>query len=588
MNEKGPVTDELRQLRRRRRGSRSKKRRQRIIAVFVIFALLTVLAFVFKEPLKRLWFASQTSDQVESARTLMSHGKWEPAAALLSEALRIAPEDAEVLRTFADLLKRANANPADRAQLLQRLTDRGLATTADLIALADAHQGRGDVAAARRVLDALPYAARQSAEALHVEAAMLKREGRGADAETMLRKALQAQAAQEPAARFKLAVLDFKQSRPAIHQRGAELLWHHARACDAHADDAIRLLAAGPNLSAESARELVSLAEKRPYTVRQAVLTRLLHLQPSESDHLILKEYERASADGEAGLLSFARWLALIGEHDRLVEFLPDETLLKAQDLPPELLHAKLAALGRLGRWEKIRQIMTPDVEKHLGPVVYHLWLARLHALAPDGFDHARQHLTIAMNTAGQGVDTITALEAASVAAKMRDWPLAASLCRSAAEHAPNTPARVALLERVLQFHAEAGECGVMTATAKEIASLTPGNQAHAFRADYLALLAGESMELIAAHYGADNKPQDTARTNLMRAFSAYRLGMPVEKQSLLPVLPAAQTWPPGPRAVLAALLAHGGETARAFQLAEGIQTATLLPEESKLLKLAK
>jgi uncharacterized protein HemY len=167
MNATGPVTDELW---RRRRRSRSKKRHQRIIAVFVIFALLTVLAFVFKEPLKRLWFASETSDQVESARTLMSHGKWEPAAALLSEALRIAPEDAEVLRTFADLLKRANANPADRAQLLQRLTDRGLATTADLIALADAHQGRGDVAAARRVLDALPYAGRQSAEALQVEA----------------------------------------------------------------------------------------------------------------------------------------------------------------------------------------------------------------------------------------------------------------------------------------------------------------------------------------------------------------------------------------------------------------------------------
>jgi hypothetical protein len=585
MNETGAVKD---QLRRRRRRFSSKKRRQRIIALFGIFALLSVLAFVFKEPLKRLWLASETSDHVESARTLMNHGEWEPAAALLSEALRIAPDDAEVLRTFADLLKRANANPADRAQFLQRLADRGFATSADLIALADAHQSRGDVSAARRVLDTLPSAERQSAEALHVEAAMLKLEGRGAHAETMLRSALEVQTVQEPAARFKLAVLDFKQSRPAIHQRGAELLWQHARAGDAHADDAIRLIAAEPDLSAASARELASLAEKRPDTVRQAVLTRLLRLQPVESDRLILQEYERASADGEAGQLSFARWLAKIGEHDRLVKYLPDETLLKAQDLPPELLRAKLAALGRLGRWEQIRQIMTPEVEKHLGPVVYHLWIARLHALAPDGFDHARQHLTIAMNTAGQGADTSAALEAASVAVKMQDWPLAASLCRSAAEHVTTTTARVALLERVLQFHAEAGDCGVMSATAKEIAALTPGNQAHAFRADYLMLLAGEAMELIAAHYGSSNQPQDTARTSLMRAFSAYRLGMPIEKKSLLPVLPAAQTWPPGPRAVLAGLLAYGGESAKAFQLAEGIQRLSLLPEEQKLLNRAK
>jgi hypothetical protein len=63
---------------------------------------------------------------------------------------------------------------------------------------------------------------------------------------------------------------------------------------------------------------------------------------------------------------------------------------------------------------------------------------------------------------------------------------------------------------------------------------------------------------------------------------------MPLEQQNLLTVLPDAQNWPPGPRAVLAALLARSGETAQAFQLAERIQPASLLPEERHLLKLAR
>lgn len=573
---------------RRRRTSSSRKRRRRIIAVFVLFALLAVSTFLFQEPLKRFWLASKTSGQVSDARRLMEHREWEQAASLLSEALRTAPDDAEVLRTFAELLKRAGANPADRIQLLQRLVDRGLATTADLATLADAHLRRGDLTAARSVLETLPAETRESAETLQLEAIMLKKEGRGADAEAMLRSALEAQAAQDPAARFKLAVLDFKRPQFVPHQHGVEALWQYARDGGAHTDDAIRLLSALPDLSAASAEELLQLATNRPDSVRHAALKPLLRLQPGKRDQFIQQEHQRAAADGESGLVSFARWLALIGEHDRLVKYLPDEALIKAQDLPPELLRTKLAALGRVERWEEIRRLMTPAAEKHLGQVDYHLWLARLHALAPDSYERSRQHLSIAINAAEGGKESTTALEAAAVAAKMQDWQLAASFCQSAAQKAATTPARAALLERVLQFQHAAGDCIATSTTAREIAALTPGNESNTFRADYLSLLAGESLEVIAASCLAGGSQQDTARANLIRAFSAYRLGMPLEQQNLLSVLPEAQNWPPGPRAVLAALLARSGETAQAFQLAERIQSAAILPEERKLLQLAR
>ena len=574
--------------RRRSRSSSSRKQRRRVIAVFVLFALLATSAFFLKQPLKRFWLASQTSSQVNHARNLMAKSEWEQAASVLSEALRSAPDDAEVLRTFAELLKRAGANPTDRVQLLQRLADRGLATPGDLTELADAHMRRGDLTAARSVLETLPAETRQSAETRQLEAIMLKMEGRGADAEAMLRSALEAQAAQDPAARFKLAVLDFKLPQPVPRQRGVEALWQHARDGGAHTDDAIRLLSAQPDLSAASAEELLRLATNRPDTVRHAALTPLLRLKPDERGTLIQQEHQRAAADGEPGLLAFARWLALIGEHDRLVKYLPDETLIKAQNLPPELMRTKLAALGRLERWNEIRELMTPAMEKHLGQVDYHLWLARLHALAPDSYERSRQHLSIALNAAEGGKDSAKALEAAAVAAKMQDWQLAASFCQSAAQHASTTPARAALLERVLQFHHASGDCIATSATARQIAALTPGNQSNTFRSDYLALLAGETLEVIAANCLAKGSQQDTARANLIRAFSAYRLGMPLELQNLLTVLPDAQNWPPGPRAVLAALLARSGATAQAFQLAERIQPASLLPEERHLLKLAR
>jgi hypothetical protein len=201
---------------------------------------------------------------------------------------------------------------------------------------------------------------------------------------------------------------------------------------------------------------------------------------------------------------------------------------------------------------------------------------------------NAQQRLLQERLDPAQQQEFTTALEAAAVAAKMLDWQLAASFCQSAAQHAANTPARAALLERVLQFQHAAGDCIATSATAREIAALTPGNESNTFRADYLALLAGESLEVIAANCLVRGPQQDTARANLIRAFSAYRLGMPLEQQNLLTVLPEAQNWPPGPRAVLAALLARSGETAKAFQLAERIQSATILPEERKLLQLAR
>jgi hypothetical protein len=105
-----------------------------------------------------------------------------------------------------------------------------------------------------------------------------------------------------------------------------------------------------------------------------------------------------------------------------------------------------------------------------------------------------------------------------------------------------------------------------------------------------LALLAGESLEVIAARIvesHAEAGSEAEGRLLLLRALSAYRLRQSPPLHAALRGIKAA-AWPPGLRAVLAAMIAIGGDQAAAFQIAERIPESLLLPEETRLLALAK
>jgi hypothetical protein len=314
-----------------------------------------------------------------------------------------------------------------------------------------------------------------------------------------------------------------------------------------------------------------------------------MRLRPDSREKIFRDEFARSSSHGEKGIVEFARWMVAIDESEQLLKYLPDESLVKVQSLPPELLLAKLMAHARLGQWQHVRGLLKPGQEKQLGTSRYHLWLARLHAQDPGGADLVRQHLQIVAGSSGNGNETSLMLEASAVAVAIQDWPLAAQLCVAAARHAPTDISRTALLEQALQHHSSALDCGAMMATAREIAQLTPGNRSHAFRADYLALLAGESFEIVFTREpiaGADDELQ--ARARLLQAFAAFRLGMPVLRELLVHDIPRAASWAPGHRAVFAAMLAVSGQSAAAFRAGEDIRPSLLLPEEKRLLRLAR
>jgi hypothetical protein len=146
------------------------------------------------------------------------------------------------------------------------------------------------------------------------------------------------------------------------------------------------------------------------------------------------------------------------------------------------------------------------------------------------------------------------------------------------------------MLERALAMHTDARDGTAMLKVARLLSELTPGNEANTFLADYLSLLLGESIEIIAARVeGTPGKALDavTGRKRVfLSAIAAHRLQQPVRLAVLKEL--QATVWPAGQRAVLAALIAASGDQEAAFRLGERIPASLLLPEEARMLNLAQ
>jgi hypothetical protein len=113
-------------------------------------------------------------------------------------------------------------------------------------------------------------------------------------------------------------------------------------------------------------------------------------------------------------------------------------------------------------------------------------------------------------------------------------------------------------------------------------------------RVNYLRLLLGADVEL--ALKGLDDSrsiperhitPDRQIALSFLRALAAYRIGKLAEIPAHLASVRQMETFPPGPRAVYAGLLDLVGQQAEAYQIAEGIRSTLLLPEERLFLQRA-
>lgn len=535
--------------------------------------------------------ATQLIEVLDVARAHREAGDLPEAARLLMEARRAAPQNVAVIRAIADFQTHANAPTLELAQTLKHLVEHAEATDADLISLASVEVRQGAVEAARQTLGRLSPAARATAEVIELEAAMLKLEGRHQEAEDRLRTALLARPG-DPQAALKLAVIDYKQPLTVIHHRGREALWKIARHDDDTAASAIQLLTKDIHLTPEEAERLAALAEAHPAPggARLAALGALAALRPQERAAIIQRESARAAAGTAQERQAFAQWLTAIGGHEHLpapAAASPAQARLQLKNLPPDQLHLRLEALAEAKRWDDLSALLIPDAEKILGTSAFHLWQARLAAQRDHQKESTRHHLRLAFETALRDENLPAARQSAETAARLAEPGLAALFYEDIAAREKASPRlRADLLEKAFTLHASGRDTAAMLRVARQTAELTPASRPAVFRSDYLALLAGESLEVI-AHKMESGATHDAAQRLLLRALASHRLHQPIPDAAALKDLKTS-VWPAGQRAVLAALIATTGDTATAFQIAERISPALLLPEEARLLRLAQ
>ena len=539
----------------------------------------------------REWRVSAPLDEAE---ILMDRMDWGAAATRLREAMSIAPNSPAVIRAVLDFQRRTHATPGDVIQTLKKLSDSGDWKMADMLSLAEAEFARGAHETARKTLATMPEAERSTNPAvIALEARMLKKEQRHADAETRMRTALTA-APTDAMSSFKLALLNLKQPHPGMQAQGRTELWNIARAGGESAPVAARVLASDALLTGAQADELLRLADgmsTESQETRLTVLTRLIRLRPQEKDAILDEEARRLAADDDAGRLRFAQWLAVTHEHERALGFLPSEQSVKEGDLPVGLLQVRLEAFVSLRRLDEARLLLDkPGVREKLGMVGFRLWQARLSAAQGDATDAVRQHLKMAFDAASAEEDAASSLQTARIAEQLEQPGMAALFYQKMAERTSSPAGRLELLEKALAMHTDARDSTAMLQAARLLSEQTPGNEANAFLADYLSLLLGESIEVIAARVeGTPGKALDavTGRKRVfLSAIAAHRLRQPMRLAVLKEL--QATVWPAGQRAVLAALIAASGDQEAAFRLGERIPASLLLPEEARMLNLAQ
>jgi len=125
--------------------------------------------------------------------------------------------------------------------------------------------------------------------------------------------------------------------------------------------------------------------------------------------------------------------------------------------------------------------------------------------------------------------------------------------------------------------------------TARRLRVLRPTSVRFANRLDYLRLLLGDEIEAAMEwrEVYTDESADERQMAALLLALKAYRMRDKSLMLESLAKVDDATALPPGQRAVLAGLLASGGQAGRAFQLAERVQERLLSSVELAFLKKA-
>ena len=557
------------------------------VGLAVLMCAVAVALAVGGPYIYRRYHAYRGGQIARAATELLHEERWESASQLLREGVKIYGKEPAVLRAVGSLFLDAYDDPLTASHMLRQVLASGHGTPEDLRRLAEALFKLGDLSEARKLYDALPGAEKSGSQGLELLANILRRSGRPAEADALLRKALSS-APDDPRSQLRLALLDEAGVFEVSQNVAAQAVWTIARRNDAVAVEAILHLGGSRSLTALQARELLTLVEQNPRATphdRFRVLSAYLRMRPLEREAVIAAEIRKHNGKPVSSLFDLLRWLGVEKQYDQIVEMVPASAAVR----DPDVFLVYVDAMAAAERWaELLKLVQSQKIPASAATLHFISAECGMH-LQPD-LSAARSHIESVYALAGPS-ELPMVQRAADLSETKGLNDLAIIGYARVAEAKPSL--RVGLLEKILNLHARDKNIGAMIGTLRQLRGLRPASHAYLDQLNYLRLLTGEELELacqavLGFEQPAPEVPDSPAvPQSLLRALAALRLGdIPRLAREIQAVTTPAKLGA-GQRAVVAGLRALTGDDVGAYRIAESVPRALLLEEERGFLRRA-
>jgi len=364
---------------------RARRRRRMIVGLSLLCALL--LGGIFGgRPVLHAIKAWQARRHAHSAFALMEKEQWNEARKEATAAYQLWPEEPEAIRAIARFLSRTRQPQAldfwDRLAKQARLSRSDLTDEAAIALLA------GDDTRATRAIRALLSGVNGPAVPLDylLSAQLSIRQGGAIEAHDTLQKVLaDSRASSREKLQAALLELAISGSNDAWRSEAWAWLKKISDNSDAASLDALTVLAQTTLSSEKIAENFPSAPPELAQSIEVHPLARApqkllavdlrIRVQPETRDELITKAIAQWK-DGtpEEGTV-LATWLNGKGEFQRVLDAIPLERALQSRDFFLQYVDA----LGGLGRWQEIKELLDRD-RFPLDPFVQKMYLARCNA----------------------------------------------------------------------------------------------------------------------------------------------------------------------------------------------------------------
>lgn len=573
------------------------RKRKRLLVLLLLLLLLLLAAIFGGRPGLHAIKAFQARRHAQSAFALLEKEQWNDARKEATAAYQLWPDEPEAIRAVARFLSRTRQAQAlefwDRLEKEDRLTRADLTDEASIALLA------GDDTRARRAITALLSGKNGAVKPVDhlLEAQLAIRQGAPIEAHDALQKVFgDPQATGREKLQAALLENAISAGNDAWRDEALALIKKVSESDDAAGLDALTVLAQTlatqekvPETFPATATELAQKLEAHPLArAPQKLLAVDLRIreQKEARDALIAEATERWKSGDPDDAAALATWLNGKSEFQRELDAIPLEKALQSRDL----FLQRLDALGGLGRWREIKELLDRDTYP-LDPVVQKMYLARCNAQL--GEKAASENNWQRAFEAAHG-DPTKLLMLANYAEKNSALETARAAYDEAAAEAPKLRAAHQGRLRLVQATADTKKIHAVLA---EMLAIWPNDPAVQNDEAYTRLLlltqeqsqveSGkeevENIELLAARL-VQREPTSLPHRSLL-ALARLRLGKfsdAMDAYSNIQVSRGALT--PSALAVHAAVLVANGKSEDAAAEVRDLDVKRLLPEEAALI----